>query len=272
VLPCRAASASGGHDAAGVEVIAFTAEQLAHETFVAAASAAVVGTGDQHEGASAAAAPQQAAANSSEEAPRYHVVSATNGHAHSGNGHSGSNGNANGNGSHSTGNGNGATAAATQAAAPDAAAAAPPTAAAAPTAAATAAAAAAAAPPPPVDHAALAELALAGWHASAAADALPGQQLSAATFDCGVSVTISRSDAPAGSQDGADVADDDAAAAPVSAYYVRVCLPADFGRDCVLHWGVENWELPPKAAQPPGSEEVRGLLCRACACRTDVLS
>jgi hypothetical protein len=105
-------------------------------------------------------------------------------------------------------------------------------------------------------------VALAAWKATAAAERLPGQQLSAVTFDCGVAVEISRREdraspaaSPTASSDGAGSSAGSSAAS--SCYYVRVTIPADYGADSVLHWAVENWDMPPRDCQPPGSEEVR---------------
>lgn len=188
-----------------------------------------------------------------------------NGHSNR-NGHSNSNGNGHSNGN-GIGNGNGkgkSKMAAT--AAPAAAAAATPAAAPAQTAQEPPAAPVTAAVPA-VDTEALASQAAAAWSSCAAALALPGQQLSSVTFDCGVSVTINRSEPEAtaatdASQDGeAGAPTADAAEAVASAgggeYYVRVTLPPDYGRDCILHWGVENWELPSPVCRPPNSKQVR---------------
>jgi hypothetical protein len=131
------------------------------------------------------------------------------------------------------------------------------------------AAAAAAAQPAMVDTEALGAQAAAAWESCAPSLVLPGQQLSSVTFDCGVSVTINRSDVAAVA--GSSSSDEDegaeataAAAAAAGEYYVRVTLPADFGRDCILHWAVENWELPSPACRPPNSKQVGSVwpVCR----------
>jgi len=62
---------------------------------------------------------------------------------------------------------------------------------------------------------------------------LPGQQLSFTTYDSGLSSEVTRCD------DGV--------------YHVRVTGPA--GASLVLHWGCNNWELPPAAAIPEGSQQ-----------------
>jgi hypothetical protein len=114
-----------------------------------------------------------------------------------------------------------------------------------------------------LDTEALTAQAAALWASCAAARQLPGQQLSSVTFDCGVSVTITRSE-PAATSTAADSfsssdSDSEAEAAADAAggeYYVRVTVPADYGRDCVLHWAVENWELPSVVCRPPNSKQV----------------
>jgi hypothetical protein len=120
--------------------------------------------------------------------------------------------------------------------------------------------------PAAIDTEALAAQAAAAWSSCAAALALPGQQLSSVTFDCGVSVTINRSEPAAPAADSTQDSDTDAPAVCADAaaasagggeYYVRVALPPDYGRDCILHWGVENWELPSPVCRPPNSKQVR---------------
>jgi hypothetical protein len=119
-----------------------------------------------------------------------------------------------------------------------------------------------------VDTEALGAQAAAAWESCAPSLVLPGQQLSSVTFDCGVSVTINRSDVAAvagsSSSDEDEGAEATAAAAAAGEYYVRVTLPADFGRDCILHWAVENWELPSPACRPPNSKQVGSVppVCR----------
>jgi hypothetical protein len=62
---------------------------------------------------------------------------------------------------------------------------------------------------------------------------LPGQQLSFTAYDSELSSEVTRC------EDGV--------------YHVRVTGPP--GAALVLHWGCNNWELPPAAAIPPGSEQ-----------------
>jgi hypothetical protein len=62
---------------------------------------------------------------------------------------------------------------------------------------------------------------------------LPGQQLSFSRFDSGLTAEVTRCDA--------------------GDYHVRVTGPP--GAGYVLHWGVDNWQLPPAGAIPPGSEQ-----------------
>lgn len=140
---------------------------------------------------------------------------------------------------------------------------------------ATATPAAAPAPAAVVDLEQLAQQAADAWASCAPALQLPGQQLSSVTFDCGVSVTINRTEAvtpgAAATDAAADTTDDAAADAAVGGlYYVRVSIPPDFGPDCVLHWGVENWQLPAAACRPPSSKQVsepQGWLCVSiCVC------
>lgn len=187
--------------------------------------------------------------NGSSSKAQYTVVSSTNGANHAaasnGNGSGNSNGHANGS------NGKGSSSAAAPAA--DA----PAVAAEAPTAAAPAPAAA-------VDVEALTAQATAAWSSCAAALQLPGQQLSSVTFDCGVSVAIHRSGgaSPSASPTASLTSLDEAAEAadvPAAEYFVRVTIPPEFGRDCVLHWAVENWVLPSTACRPPNSKQVRVL-------------
>jgi hypothetical protein len=176
----------------------------------------------------------------------------SNGHKN-GNGHSSSNGNGHSNGAFAvvTPTSSSATDSSTNAEAPAAAMKAD--------AAATAAELAAAA----------ADLAATAWQSCVDSPTLPGQQLSSTTFDCGVTVTISRDTPEPSSSSGTDADSDsdasmDAAVAVAAAvassakgcYYVRVEVPDHYGTDCVLHWGVENWLMPPKACQPPHSEQV----------------
>jgi hypothetical protein len=262
------------------QVVTFTAEQLSQEVPDAA-----VEIGDSN--SDTAHAPADSSGH------LYHTISATgngngnshaaangtitNGHANgrsngqkNGNGHSNSHKNGNGNGhSKSNGNGNGhsngtfAVVTPTSSSAADSSSdAEAPAAAMKADAAATAAELAAAA----------ADLAATAWESCAASQTLPGQQLSSTTFDCGITVTISRDSSEPSSSSSTDADSDsdagmDAAAAVAAAvassakgcYYVRVEVPDHFGTDCVLHWGVENWLMPPKACQPPHSEQVSSV-------------
>lgn len=252
---CRSSGSKRDVSAAFSEnqVVTFTAEQLAQE----AAEAAAAPLDIRNSSGGTAHAPAGSNGHS------YHTIStngSSNGHAAATNGRSNGNGHSNG---HSNGNDNGhsngkpaaAAAASTEFSSNPAEVDAPALAAAARLDAAAVAAAAA-------------DLAAAAWQACASSQTLPGQQLSATTFDCGVTVTISK-EAPEPSSSSSSEADSDTDssmdAADVAAssssnggcYYVRVEVPDHFGSDCVLHWGVENWLMPHKACQPPHSEQVR---------------
>jgi hypothetical protein len=262
------------------QVVTFTAEQLSQEVPETAAEFNDSNSDTAH-------APAGSNGHS------YHTISAngngngkshaaangtvTNGHSNghsngqkNGNGHSNGHKNGNGNG-HSSSNGNGhsngtfAVVTPTSSSATDSSTDAEvPAAAMKADAAATAAELAAAA----------ADLAATAWQSCVASQTLPGQQLSSTTFDCGVTVTISRDTPEPSSSSGTDADSDsdasmDAAAAVAAAvassdkgcYYVRVEVPDHYGTDCVLHWGVENWLMPPKACQPPHSEQVSVVWC-----------
>jgi len=221
-----------------VEVIAFTAEQLAQDVLIA--EQAQQSNGHEHSNGNGNS-NGHSNGNGHSRQGRYQVVSSSNSNSNSpdvptngnGNGHS-SNGNGHNNGSRDT------AASTTPMQSPAAAAADPDD---------------------------LAAQAADAWAACVASHQIPGQQLSSTTFDCGVSVTISRSEAaaaPAAADSSFDQAvsstgsmDTAQDSAPGGLYYVRVSLPPEFGRDCILHWGVENWQMPPTACRPPNSKQVR---------------
>jgi hypothetical protein len=69
---------------------------------------------------------------------------------------------------------------------------------------------------------------------------LPGTLLSSAEHEGGITTAVSRSDG--GSGDGSS-----------TYYHVRVTGPP--GARLVLHWGVDDWRLPPAGCIPPGSEQ-----------------
>lgn len=247
-----------------VEVIAFTAEQLAQDVLVA--EQAQQSNGHEHSNGSGSG-NGHSNGNGHSRQGRYQVVSSSNGNGSSKSHDAPSNGNGNGHSSNGNGHSNGSKAAAASTAPMQSPAA-------------TA-----------VDPDDLAAQAADAWAACVASHQIPGQQLSSTTFDCGVSVTISRSEAAAApaaadssyDQAGSSIGSMDAAqdSAPGGLYYVRVSLPPEFGRDCILHWGVENWQMPPTACRPPNSKQVRdrvwvrmsttttGVLGTACmTCRT----
>jgi hypothetical protein len=64
-------------------------------------------------------------------------------------------------------------------------------------------------------------------------EALPGQQLSVSAYDSALSSEVTRCEA--------------------GTYHVRVTGPP--GASFVLHWGCNNWELPPAGAIPAGSQQ-----------------
>jgi hypothetical protein len=233
------------------QAVTFTAEQLAQETPEVTPDLDSSSGGTAH-------APADSNGHS------YHTITANgngNGHAATSgtatNGHSHGNGHKNGNG-HSNGNGNGHSNGNYAVVTPSSSEAANPT---------EAVAAAGGADEQPDVAATAADLAATAWQSCAGSQQLPGQQLSSTTFDCGVTVTISRdapepsssssgTEADSDSMDAEDLAAASRSSSSTGCYYVRVEVPDHFGSDCVLHWGVENWLMPPKACQPPHSEQV----------------
>lgn len=126
------------------------------------------------------------------------------------------------------------------------------------------------------------------WGADAAGSLqLPGRQLSDTLFDSGVRVIVHRArlaprDVLGGGCDGSGSESDGdlvSQAPPASSgtrhttvaggvssdagavYYVRVLVPPELGKDCVLHWGVDNWRVPPVSCLPPGSKQVCLRVC-----------
>lgn len=62
---------------------------------------------------------------------------------------------------------------------------------------------------------------------------LPGQQLSLAAYDGGFSSEVTR--------------------CASGAYHVRITCPTE--SPLVLHWGCNNWQLPPASCIPPSSQQ-----------------